>query len=171
LRPVETPPSNIVAVFAFDMASAITVNRALPVSMTVMASEPSAELATEYHSSKYIGLPVPMTRRWKVKWGEATLRTAALPPAVFIPTRTITTSWLLLVVRLTASALAELALLCAFPSRVMTFDPELVMVLVLTVELVVDVDCFIASTKTMPFSPTLVEKEYRWGVCGVVTTL
>jgi len=38
-------------------------------------------------------------------------------------------------------------------------------------ELVVVDDCIIASTKVMPFSPMLVEKEYCWDDCAEVTTL
>jgi len=86
---------------------------------------------------------------------------------MFIPTRMITTSWLLLVVRPTDNALAKLMLLCAFPSNATMLDWVLVLVLVLVV---VD-DCIIASTKVMPFSAGMVEKEYCWDVCRVVTTL
>ena len=83
-----------------------------------------------------------------------TLWTDAAPPAEFIPTRTITTSWLLLVVRLTDNALARLTLLWAVPSSATALDPELVLVLL------EEEDCIIASTNVTPFWPTLVEKEY-----------
>jgi hypothetical protein len=58
------------------------------------------------------------------------LWTDATPPAEFIPTRTITTSWLLLVVRLTDNALARLMLLWAVPSSATALDWELVLVVV-----------------------------------------
>jgi len=67
LSPVETPPSNIVDVSAFDIPNAIIENLALPVNVTVIGSEFSADPATEYHSSMYMGLPVAVTRWWKVK--------------------------------------------------------------------------------------------------------
>ena len=113
------------------------------------------------------------------------LWTDAPPPAEFIPTRTITTSWLLLVERLTDNALARLMLLWAVPSSATTLDWGVVLVVVGVVVVVVvvvveledeldvadededdevvlllaDDDCIIASTRVTPLSPGLTENE------------
>src|SRR5579864_8324885 len=90
------------------------VNLAFAVRVTVMLSELKAEFPTEYHSSRYIELPVPVERLWNVKCGDEIPWTVALPPAVFMPTRMMTTSGPL-VLRLTDKELAKLTLLCAVP--------------------------------------------------------